>query len=84
MKWINVKYFYNQSSFSAEDFRNNKENEVRINPKYILSLTKLKDCALALSGEYVGKYALLTMSNNDCYVMREEAYKSLDTELKKL
>lgn len=84
MNWINVKYFYNHSTFSADDLRNNKEDEVRVNPKYILSLTKLKAYRLPFSGEYVGKYALLTMSNNDCYVMREEAYKSLETELIKL
>lgn len=84
MKLINVNYFYNHSSFSADDLRNNKENSVNVNPKYILSLSGLLNFKLEFSGEYVGKYGLLTMANGDCYVMREKAYESFTKQLYQL
>ncbi len=52
-----------------------------INLKFLLSLSDLQKFETPLSGRYVGKFALVTMSNNDKYYIDEDSFADLSEAL---
>ena len=64
----------------ANDFKNSKQIE-RINLDFILSLTDIQKFNMPLSGDFVGKYASITMSNDDTFFIDEESFKDLSKYL---
>lgn len=48
-----------------------------INTNFILSISDLKSFELPFSGTFKGRYALITMSNNDQYYIKEISYKNI-------
>jgi len=65
-----------QTGICADDFNKAKEIDT-INLQYLLSLSDLQKFETPLSGRYVGKFALVTMSNNDKYYIDENAFADL-------
>jgi hypothetical protein len=72
-----------QNGICADDFKNAKEIDT-INLKYLLSLSDLQKFETPLSGRYVGKFALVTMSNNDKYYIDENSFADLSEALSKV
>lgn len=80
---IRIKYFKKSNNgICGSDFHNIQEC-VDINSNYILSISDLKEFSLPLSKEYVSKYSILIMSNNDKYFIKEESYNNLINDLGK-
>ncbi len=77
MKLFILEYFAkSDQGICSNDFKN-KDQLVKINLNFVLSLSELEKFTLPLSGGYVDSYALLTMSNNDKYYIREKVFKKL-------
>lgn len=53
-----------------------------INEKFILSISDVLTFYKPLSGDYVGKYVRVTMSNDDIYCITEQSYNMLMEKLK--
>jgi hypothetical protein len=82
MNIFELKYFSKSSKgISASDFENEAKN-VKINIDFILSLSEIETFKLPLSENFAGKYALVTMSNNDKYYIKENIFKILNYKLK--
>jgi len=77
--------FFKQSQIGicADDFKNEKKITT-INLKFLLSLSDLQKFETPLSNRYVGKYALVTMSNNDKYYIDENSFFDLSETLSKM
>lgn len=60
----------------ANDFKN-PPPYCKINLNFVLSLLELIDFTKPLSGDFVKKYAIVTMSNNDKYYILEPQYHTL-------
>ena len=78
-----LKYFKkseNGKGICAEDFKAGIKI-VTINTKFILSLTDIRRFELPFSGQFVSDYALLTMSNNDTYLINRESFIDLQKSL---
>src|SRR5690606_18753900 len=75
-------HFFKKSNngICADDFKNKTEIDT-INLKMILSLSELLKFETPLSGRYVGKYAMLTMSNNDKYYIHENSFADLSNAI---
>jgi hypothetical protein len=73
---ISIKYFVKNAGICGSDFRNHEFTE-KINPVYILSVSSLLRFELPFSEDFVGRYAKLTMSNNDYYFIKEKSYNDL-------
>ena len=74
---LEIKYFSDSNNgISANDFRN-KDRSVNLNVNFILSLSSLVRFSLPFSGNYIDSYAVLTMSNNDKYYIREDEYNRI-------
>lgn len=82
MRLITIKFFATGKGICGDDFKN-KDMETKINPRFILSLTPLRMFTLPFSDRQVRKYAVLTMSNNDKYYLREESYLFLNDAISK-
>lgn len=77
MNLFTLKYFSKSDGISGSDFEN-QDKIVKINLDFLLSLSNLEEFRLPFSGDFRGKYVLVTMSNNDRYYIREEEYKKLE------
>lgn len=65
-----------QTGICADDFKNAKKVDT-INLNFILSLSDLKKFVTPLSRRYVGKFAIVTMNNNDKYYIDENSFAYL-------
>jgi len=65
----------------ADDFKNT-EQFVVINMNFILSLSDILNFTKPFSGDFVGKYAVVTMSNNDNYVINGTSFLEISEEIK--
>lgn len=72
-----------QEGICADDFKNEKEIAT-INLKLLLSLSDLQKFETPLSGRFVGKFAIVTMSNNDKYYIDENSFVNLSKLLNKV
>lgn len=72
-----------QTGICADDFKNAKKVDT-INLKLLLSLSDLQKFETPLSGTYIGKFALVTMSNNDKYYIDENSFADLSEALSKV
>lgn len=77
-----IKYFKKSDSLCADDFENNDKIEW-INLDFLLSLSSLKMYYTPMSGKEIGRYALVTMSNNDKYCIREDEFIELEKSIAK-
>ena len=79
-----LHYFIkSQTGICADDFKNAKEVDT-INLNFLLSLSDLQTFVTPLSGRYVGKFARVTMSNNDKYYIDENSFADLSETISKL
>jgi hypothetical protein len=76
MKMYKLKYFKKSDTICGDDFKLQDEIE-NINLDFLLSLSEIKNFRLPLSGTYVDNYAVVTMSNNDMYCIRENVFNEL-------
>lgn len=67
---------------AGSDFEN-MEQQVKINLDFLLSLSDIQPFVLPFSRQHVGNYAIVTMSNNDIYYIREKYYYKLNDFLAK-
>lgn len=76
-------HFFKKSDngICANDFKYKQKHIETINLKMILSLSDLLIFEKPLSGDYVGNYALLTMSNNDKYYIDEKSFADLSNAI---
>lgn len=72
-----------QNGICADDFQNAKEIDT-VNLNYLLSLSDLQKFETPFSGRYVGKFAVVTMSNNDKYYIDENSFLDLSEVLVKV
>ena len=72
-----------QTGICADDFKNTKEIDT-INLRFLLSLSDLQKFETPLSGRYVGKFALVIMSNNDKYYIDENSFADLSEALSRV
>jgi hypothetical protein len=72
-----------QTGICADDFKNATEVDT-INLKLLLSLSDLQKFRGPLTGKYIGKFALVTMSNNDKYYIDENSFVDLSETLSKV
>lgn len=72
-----------QTGICADDFKNVKK-VVKINLKFLLSLSDLKIFSTVFTEKYVGKFAVVTMSNNDKYYIDENSFSDLSQALSKV
>jgi hypothetical protein len=79
--FYNLKYFLkSDNSFCAIDF-DNKEKIETINISFILSISDLQMYKLPFSGEEVGNYSIVVMSNNDTFYIKENSFKELQERI---
>ena len=79
-----LRYFKKSNDgLSGSDFNNNEYAE-NINLKYLLSFSQILTFTLPFSGKSVGKYATVTMSNNDIYYITQNSLLSLLNTLEEL
>lgn len=81
MKFFILKYFSKSDQGICSNDFTNTEQLVKINLEFVLSLSELERFILPLSGELADSYALLTMSNNDKYYIREKVFKELSNAI---
>lgn len=72
-----------ESGLCGDDFKRPERSDM-INLNLLISLSDLQDFELPFSGKFVGKYAIVTMSNNDCYYINEQSYLDFLKVLRKL
>lgn len=78
-----LKYFKKSDKICLSDFES--ENKIEwINLDYLLSLSDLGAVYFPFTGGESRKCALVTMSNNDKYYIRESEFNELQTTITKL
>lgn len=75
MEVYELKYFSTKDSICAADFE--REHIVKINIKYIVSISELFSFYTPLSGRYVSDYSIVSMVNKDRFLIKKEAYSNL-------
>jgi len=75
-----LHYFNKSDGICANDFNNTIKFEL-INLSFILSISELLDFRTPLSGRFVDKYGVLTMSNNDKYFINEKSFTELNNAI---
>lgn len=80
MKLFKLKYFQIGNSLCGSDFENIDSVE-NINLEHIISFSELKKFTLPFSDNYVGDYALLRLSNNQQYFIKEPVFHELSEVL---
>jgi len=76
-----IGYFKKGKEICGDDFNNRQEIE-EINTLLISSLSALKTFSLPFTGKDIGKYAVITMNNNDKYYIDEEQYKNIKMDMR--
>jgi hypothetical protein len=80
---IRLLYFKkSQTGICADDFKNKEKVDI-INLEYLLSVSDLESFMTPFTGRYVGKFAIVKMSNNDTYYIGGASFRYLSEELAK-
>jgi hypothetical protein len=77
----NLQYFRkSQNGICAADFDNKRMHDL-INPSFLLSLSGLQNFH-TITGNFAGKFSIVTMSNDDKYYIDEISFNALQEYLK--
>lgn len=77
LKFEEITFFHKgDNGISPNMYENVSEVEL-INLNSILSITNIKKLFKAFSGEFVGEYAIISMSNNENYYIKKGEYLTI-------
>lgn len=62
--------------------RPKKQKSINLNLNFLLSLSDLEPFSMPFTGNYVGKFAEVTMVNNDRYYIDEDSFIDLQRRLR--
>lgn len=82
MNSYNLYYFKKSDSISANDLNLGSHEMDIINLNLISSISSIIDFNMPLSGNFVGKYAIVTMNNKDKYFIKPSAHEDLCKRIK--
>lgn len=77
-----LHFFKKSTGICGDDFKSKIQVDT-INLNFLLSLSDLQKFVLPFSGTFVGKFASVTMSNNDIYFIDEKSFVNLSIILNK-
>jgi len=79
--FYSLSYFKKNENICPEDFNNRIKDDL-ININLISSIQEITELRKVFSGDLVGYYSVVTMSNKDCYYIYQKDLENLIKKIK--